>query len=54
LAPLARNQRAGVSSNGDGTTIEATRRAGADGYVLRDDRRTELMSAITALAAGKH
>ena len=43
-----------LAPHGDGTTIEAARRAGADGYVLRNDRRTELMKAITALAAHKH
>jgi DNA-binding NarL/FixJ family response regulator len=43
-----------LAPNGDGTTIEAARRAGADGYVLRNDRRAELMKAIAALAARKH
>ena len=43
-----------LAPNGEGATIEAARRAGADGYVLRNDQRTELMSAITALAAREH
>jgi DNA-binding NarL/FixJ family response regulator len=43
-----------LASNGDGATIEAARRGGADGYVLRNDRRTELIEAITALADRKH
>jgi DNA-binding NarL/FixJ family response regulator len=43
-----------LAPNGDGATIEAARRAGADGYVLRNDRSAELFKAIHALARGKH
>ena len=43
-----------LAPNGAGATIEAARRAGADGYVLRNDRSAELFKAITALAARKH
>ena len=43
-----------LAPNGDGATIEAARRGGADGYLLRNDRRTELIKAITALAGRKH
>jgi DNA-binding NarL/FixJ family response regulator len=43
-----------LAPNGDGATIEAARRAGADGYVLRNDRSAELFKAIAALAARKH
>jgi len=43
-----------LAANGEGRTIEAARRAGADGYVLRNDRCTELFKAIHALAAGRH
>jgi two-component system response regulator NreC len=43
-----------LAPNGDGATIEAARRAGADGYVLRNDRGAELFKAIAALAARKH
>lgn len=43
-----------LAANGDARTIEAARRAGADGYVLRNDRRTELFKAIHALAAHRH
>jgi two-component system, NarL family, response regulator NreC len=43
-----------LAPNGDGPTIEAARRAGADGYVLRNDHGAELFKAITALAARKH
>jgi DNA-binding NarL/FixJ family response regulator len=49
--------RAGVlvlAANAEGRTIEAARRAGADGYVLRNDRRVELLKAIHALSQGKH
>jgi DNA-binding NarL/FixJ family response regulator len=49
--------RAGIlvlAANADGRTIEAARRAGADGYVLRNDRRAELFQAIHALSHGKH
>jgi two-component system, NarL family, response regulator NreC len=43
-----------LSASRDGETIEAARRAGADGYVLRNDRRTELFNAIATLAQKKH
>jgi two-component system, NarL family, response regulator NreC len=43
-----------LAANGDARTIEAARRAGADGYVLRNDRRTELFKAVHALAARRH
>jgi DNA-binding NarL/FixJ family response regulator len=43
-----------LAANGDGRTIEAARRAGADGYVLRNDRRLELLKAIQALAQHRH
>ena len=43
-----------LAANADGGTIEAARRAGADGYVLRNDRRTELFKAIQALSQGQH
>jgi len=43
-----------LAANGEGRTIEAARRAGADGYVLRNDRSTELFKAIHALAERRH
>jgi two-component system response regulator NreC len=43
-----------LSASRDGETIEAARRAGADGYVLRNDRRAELFNAIGTLAQKKH
>jgi two-component system, NarL family, response regulator NreC len=43
-----------LASNGEGRTIEAARRAGADGYLLRNDRRPELFKAIHALAQHRH
>ncbi|HTD30953.1 MAG TPA: response regulator transcription factor [Steroidobacteraceae bacterium] len=43
-----------LSASRDGETIEAARRAGADGYVLRNDRRSELFNAIKTLAQKKH
>ena len=43
-----------LAPTGAPATIEAARRAGADGYVLRNDQRTELLRAIEALASGKH
>jgi len=43
-----------LAPNGEATTIEAARRAGADGYVLRNDQSAELFKAIAALAARKH
>jgi two-component system response regulator NreC len=43
-----------LSGNRDGQTIEAARRAGADGYVLRNDQRVELFNALRALAQKKH
>ncbi len=42
-----------LAPNGTTSSIEAARRAGADGYVLRNDRRAELFEAITTLAAGQ-
>lgn len=43
-----------LSGRREGQTIEAARRAGADGYVLRNDPRTELFNALAALAQKKH
>lgn len=43
-----------LSASGDGQAIEAARRAGADGYVLRNDHRAELFNAIHALAERRH
>jgi DNA-binding NarL/FixJ family response regulator len=43
-----------LAANGEGRSIEAARRAGADGYVLRNDRRAELFKAIHALAQRRH
>jgi two-component system response regulator NreC len=43
-----------LSASRDGETIEAARRAGADGYVLRNDRRSELFNALDTLAQKKH
>ena len=43
-----------LSASADGQAIEAARRAGADGYVLRNDHRAELFNAIHALAERKH
>jgi two-component system, NarL family, response regulator NreC len=43
-----------LSPSADGQAIEAARRAGADGYVLRNDQRPELFNAIHALAERKH
>jgi DNA-binding NarL/FixJ family response regulator len=43
-----------LAPNADAATIETARRAGADGYVLRNDRSAELVKAIHALAQGKH
>jgi DNA-binding NarL/FixJ family response regulator len=43
-----------LSTSRDGEAIEAARRAGADGYVLRNDPRRELFRAIEALAQKKH
>jgi len=43
-----------LAPNGEPASIEAARRAGADGYVLRNDQSAELFKAITALAARKH
>jgi len=37
-----------------GELIEAARRAGADGYVLRNDQRAELFNALEALAQRRH
>ena len=43
-----------LSERGDGRVIEAARRAGADGFVLRNDERGEFFRALQALAAGRH
>jgi DNA-binding NarL/FixJ family response regulator len=43
-----------LSGSSEGQVIEAARRAGADGYVLRNDSRSELLDAIHTLASGKH
>jgi DNA-binding NarL/FixJ family response regulator len=43
-----------LAADGHARTIEAARRAGADGYVLRNDRRTELFKALHALAHRRH
>lgn len=43
-----------LSVSGEGPAIEAARRAGADGYVLRNDHRAELFNAIHALGERKH
>lgn len=43
-----------LSPAADGQAIEAARRAGADGYVLRNDQRAELFNAIDALAERRH
>jgi DNA-binding NarL/FixJ family response regulator len=43
-----------LSASRDARTIESARTAGADGYVLKNDRRAELFTAIRSLAAGKH
>jgi DNA-binding NarL/FixJ family response regulator len=43
-----------IAPNGDAATIDAARRAGADGYLLRNDRSAELFKAIAALAARRH
>lgn len=38
----------------DGQAIEAARRAGADGFVLRNDQRAELFNALEALTERRH
>lgn len=43
-----------MSARAEGRVIEAARRAGADGFVLRNDEREELFRAIHALAADRH
>jgi DNA-binding NarL/FixJ family response regulator len=43
-----------LSASREGQTIESARRAGADGYVLRNDRRVELFNAIRTLTQKKH
>jgi two-component system, NarL family, response regulator NreC len=43
-----------LSARSEGRVIEAARRAGADGFVLRNDERGELFGAIRALAADRH
>jgi DNA-binding NarL/FixJ family response regulator len=43
-----------LSARAEGRLIEAARRAGCDGFVLRSDERGELFGAIRALAADRH
>ncbi len=43
-----------LSSSAEGQAIEAARRAGADGYVLRNDHKVELMNALQALTERRH
>jgi two-component system, NarL family, response regulator NreC len=43
-----------LSASAAGENIEAARRAGADGYVLRNDKRSELFNALRTLAQKKH
>lgn len=43
-----------LAGSREGEAIEAARRAGADGYVLRNDQRHELFQAIQSLAQKKH
>jgi two-component system response regulator NreC len=43
-----------LCGSSEGQVIETARRAGADGYVLRNDSRSELFDAIHTLASGKH
>jgi DNA-binding NarL/FixJ family response regulator len=43
-----------LSGSREGQAIESARRAGADGYVLRNDQRAELFNAIRTLAQKKH
>ncbi len=43
-----------LSLSGEGAKIEAARRAGADGFILRNDRRQELTCALEALAERRH
>jgi two-component system, NarL family, response regulator NreC len=43
-----------LSQSREGQAIESARRAGADGYVLRNDQRVELFNAIRTLAQKKH
>jgi DNA-binding NarL/FixJ family response regulator len=43
-----------LSTRGEGRIIEAARRAGADGFVMRNDGREELFEAIHELACGRH
>lgn len=43
-----------LSVRSEGRVIEAARRAGADGFVLRNDEREELFAAIHTLASGGH
>jgi len=43
-----------LSARSESRLIEVARRAGADGFVLRNDERGELFGAIRALAAGRH
>jgi DNA-binding NarL/FixJ family response regulator len=43
-----------ISVRRDGQAIEAARRAGADGYVLRNDSQRELFQALAALVQQRH
>lgn len=43
-----------LSASRAGESIEAARRTGADGYILKNDRRGELFQAIRTLVAGQH
>jgi DNA-binding NarL/FixJ family response regulator len=43
-----------LSVTGEGQAIESARRAGADGYVLRNDQRVELFNAVHALGERRH
>jgi DNA-binding NarL/FixJ family response regulator len=43
-----------LSGSSEAQAIEAARRAGADGYLLRNDSRGELFDAVHTLASGKH
>ena len=42
-----------LTARRDETFIEAALRAGADGYVLKSDSRTELFNAVHRIASGK-
>jgi DNA-binding NarL/FixJ family response regulator len=43
-----------LSGRSEGRVIEAARRAGADGFVMRNDGREQLFEAIHELAGGRH